>query len=135
MKLKEKTNNPPFCNYFYFFQFGPLLFLYFSHLWTFFGQDRCTHPQHKCALPTLYRNHKFRLKLFHPTPNPVHWVRFDYQSKIVSLTFLEWNFWEAPSDRAFKKSASDVWPIISRISVGLQRDSQESLCRDEIQDK
>ena len=69
MKLKEKTNNPPFCNYFYFFQFGPLLFSYFSHLWTFFGQDRCTHPQHKCALPTLYRNHKFRLQLFHPTPH------------------------------------------------------------------
>ena len=44
-------------------------------------------------------------------------------------------FKKRPVTGQYKKSVSDLWPIISRISVGLKSDSQELLFRNEMQDK
>ena len=124
MRLKEQTTLLSVIIFFFF-----NLALFYFHIFPICGLflDKTGAPTPNISvhyqLCTETTNLDYNCFILHPTSR----VKFDYQSKIVSLTFLEWNFWEAPSDRAFKKSASDVWPIISRISVGLKSDSQESV--------
>ncbi len=75
MRLKEQTNNPPFCNLFSFFQIGPFI-LYIPICGLFLGMT--WHRPH-CRYwwdTDFVRNHKFRLPLFHPTPSPEVYIRF-----------------------------------------------------------
>ena len=90
MKLKERTNNPPFCNYFYFFN----LALFYSYIFPICGLflDKTGAPTPNISvhyqLCTETTNLDYNCFILHFQ----YWVKFDYRSKIVSLTFLEWNF-------------------------------------------